>query len=180
MNEQTPSRERVLVAIVAAAGDTGLDRAQLQKTVFLVGQEFDDKLPADFYQFRPYMYGPFTQEVYSDVERLTDGLVVETLTGKRGRVAYRLAPDTSVALGSLPDDLEAGVGRIVAWVKSMTFNELVRAIYYLYPEQQRNSIFDDYTNEKAQEESFKRGFDEIAAGGGRPALELADELFAPS
>ena len=154
MDEKTPSRERVLIAIVAAAGDTGLDRGQLQKSVFLVGQEFDEKLPSDFYQFAPYMYGPFTQDVYSDVERLSDGRMVETLTGKRGRVAYRLAPDASAGLGSLPDDLEAGVGRIVEWVKSMTFNELVRAIYYLYPEQQRASVFDDYSDEKAQEESL--------------------------
>ena len=60
----------------------------------------------------------------------------------------------------------------------MSFDELVRAIYYLYPDQKENSVFQGYTDEQAQEESFQRGFSEIAAGGGRPALELADELFA--
>jgi len=60
----------------------------------------------------------------------------------------------------------------------MSFDELVRAIYYLYPDQRENSVFQGYTDEKAQEESFKRGFSEISAGGGRPALDLADELFA--
>ena len=176
MDEQLASRERVLIAIVAAAGDSGLDRAQLQKSAFLVGEEFDEKLPSDFYQFRPYMYGPFTQEVYSDVERLCDGLVVETLTGERGRLSYRLAPDSGSGLRSLPEDLESGIKQIVEWVKSMSFKELVRAIYYLYPEQQLNSIFDDYSDEKAEEESFLRGFAEIAGGGGRSAFELADEL----
>ena len=51
-----------------------------------------------------------------------------------------------------------------------------RAVYHLYPEQRQNSIVQDYSDDKAQEESFQRGFSEIVAGGGRPALELVDEL----
>ena len=176
MNEKTASRERVLIAIVASAGDTGLDRAQLQKAAFLVSEEFDEHLPSDFYKFQPYMYGPFTDEVYRDVERLCDGRVLETITGERGRLSYRLVRDNGTAVCSLPDYLQSGINKIVDWVKSMSFDELVRAIYYLYPEQQRNSIFDDYSDEKAQVESFQRSFAEIAAGGGRPALELAEEL----
>lgn len=172
------SKENVLIAIVAAAGETGLDRVQLQKSMFLAGEELAEDLPSDFYQFRPYMYGPFSQEIYSDVERLSDGLAVETATDERGRTSYRLAHEASAGLPSLSDDLDSGIKRIVAWVQSMSFNELVRAIYFLYPDQQQNSIFPDYSDEKAQEESFRRGFAEIAAGGGRPALDLADELFA--
>ena len=42
----------------------------------------------------------------------------------------------------------------------------------------RSSIVQDYSDDKAQEESFQRGFSEIVAGGGRAgtALELVDEL----
>ena len=57
------SKENVLIAVVAAAGETGLDRVQLQKSMFLAGEEFGGYLPSDFYQFRPYMYGPFSQEI---------------------------------------------------------------------------------------------------------------------
>ena len=81
MVKQVANRECVLVAIVAAAGDDGLDRAQLQKSVFLVGEEFDGRLPANFYQFQPYMYGPFAQDVYSDIERLCDGPMIEVIVG---------------------------------------------------------------------------------------------------
>ena len=169
-----------MIAIIAAAGETGLGRVQLQKSVFLVGEEFDGRLPADFYQFQPYMYGPFAQEVYAEVERLCDGLVIEALAGTDGRPSYRLAPGATTGLcglSDLPQDLESGIRRIVAWVTSMSFNELVRAVYHLYPDQRQNSVFLDYSDEKAQEESFQRGFSEIAAGGGRPALELIDELL---
>ncbi len=183
VSEKMASRECILIAIVAAAGEAGLDRVQLQKSVFLVGEEFDGKLPADFYQFQPYMYGPFAQDVYADIERLCDGLVIEALTGKDGRPSYRLAPGATAGLCGLSDlseDLESGIRQIVGWVTSMSFNELVRAVYHLYPEQRENSVFQDYSDEKAQEESFQRGFSEIAAGGGRPALELVDELLRDS
>ncbi len=183
MSEQMASRECILIAIVAAAGDTGLDRAQLQKSVFLVGEEFDGRLPANFYQFRPYMYGPFAQDAYSDIERLCDGMVIEVLTDKDGRPSYRLAPGATTGLcglSGLSEDLESGIRQIVGWVTSMSFKELVRAIYHLYPDQRQNSVFQDYSDEKAQEESFQRGFSEIAAGGGRPALELIDELLEGS
>jgi len=42
------TKESVLIAIVAAAGESGLGRAQLQKSVFLVREEFDGELPSDF------------------------------------------------------------------------------------------------------------------------------------
>ncbi len=178
MSEQMASKENMLIAIVAAAGDTGLDRVQLQKSVFLVGEEFDGELPSDFYQFRPYMYGPFAQAVYADVERISDGPMIETFPGGDGRKFYRLAPTAATGMLGLAEDLKSVIRRIVGWVTGMSFDELVRAVYYLYPEQRENSIFQNYSDEKALEESFRRGFSEIAAGGGRPAIELADELFA--
>lgn len=173
------SRECILIAIVAAAGEAGLERVQQQKSVFLVAEEFDGRLPADFYQFRPNMYGPFAQEVYAGLERLRDGLVIEALAGADGRPSYRLAPGAATGLCGLSDlseDLESGIRQIVVWVTGMSFNELVRAIYHLTPEQRENSVLRDYSDEKAQEESFQRGLSEIAAGGGRPVLELVDEL----
>ncbi len=180
MCQQMASKEHVLIAIVAAAGDDGLDRLQLQKSVFLVGEEYTEKLPADFYAFRPHMYGPFAQAIYNDVERLSDGPIIDVIAGGRGRPAYRLVPGATTGLFDLPEDLETGIRRIVEWVTNMPFDELVRAIYFLYPEQRQNSVYEGYSDEKAQEESFQRGFSEIAARGGRPALELADDLIVDS
>ena len=91
MGEQMATKESVLIAIVAAAGEPGLDRVQLQKSAFLVGEEFDGELPSDFYQFQPYMYGPFAQGVYADIERLSDGPMIQTFPGDDGRPFYRLA-----------------------------------------------------------------------------------------
>ena len=127
--------------------------------------------------FIPTLYGPFAQEVYADIERLSDGPMIETFPGEDGRPFYRLVSSKAAGLFSLSDDLKLVIGRVVEWVRSMPFDELVRAIYYLYPDQRENSVFQGYSDEQAQAESFQRGFAEIAAGGGRSALDLADELL---
>lgn len=176
MSGKVASREQVLIAIIAAAGDAGLGKVQLQKSAFLVGEEFEGRLPANYYQFEPYLYGPFAQEVYSDAERLCDGPLVEMIVGKDGRPIYRLSSDSDAWRSPLSNDLESGVQSAVEWVSSMSsFDELVRAIYYLYPEQRAHSIF-DYSEQRAEEESLERSFRDLAAGRSRPADELIASL----
>ena len=175
MSDEAANRESVLIAIIAAAGADGLDRVQLQKSAFLVREEFERRLPKNFYRFRPYMYGPFAQEIYTDVDRLSDGPMIETFPGDDGRPLYRLTRDATSWRYSLSDDLESGVKRIVDWVSRMSFDELVRAIYHLYPEQRENSIF-RYSEELAEEESLARSLRDMAAGRTRPVDELIAEL----
>ncbi len=176
MSGKVANRESVLIAIIAAAGEDGMGRVQLQKSAFLVGEEFEDRLPENFYRFQPYMYGPFAQEIYADVERLSEGPMIETFLGDDGRPMYRLARDVASWRHSLPEDLESGVKRVVEWISRMaSFDELVRAIYYLYPEQRENSIF-EYSEDLAEEESLVRSFRDLAQGRTRPADELIAEL----
>ena len=133
MSEEMATKESVLIAIVAAAGEAGLDRVQLQKSVFLVGEEFDEELPADFYQFRPYMYGPFAQGVYADIERLSDGPMIQTFPGDDGRPIYRLVSSAATEVPGLSKNLQSVIRRIVEWVTSMSFDELVRARLFPLP-----------------------------------------------
>ena len=168
MSGETANRESILIAIIAAAGNDGLDRVQLQKSAFLVGEEFEGKLK-NFYRFTPYMYGPFDQQIYTDVERLSDGPMIETFLND-GRQWYRVACETTSWQYSLSEDLESGVNRIVGWISRMSsFYELVRAIYFLYPEQRENSVL-PYSEELAIEESIARGLRDAQHGGGANAV----------
>ena len=147
---------------------------QLQKSAFLVGEEFEGKLPVNYYEFEPYFYGPFAHEVYADVERLCDGPLVQMTVGNDGRPVYRLARDSDSWRPRLSCDLETGIQSAVDWVSSMSsFDELVRAIYYLYPEQRANTMF-DYSEKRAEEESLERSFRDLAAG----RTQAADKLLA--
>ncbi len=176
MSGKVANRESVLIAIIAAAGEDGMGRVQLQKAAFLISEEFESRLPENFYRFQPYMYGPFAREIYADVERLSEGPMIETFLGDDGRPMYRLARDDTSWRYSLPEDLASGVKRAVEWVSRMgSFDELVRAIYYLYPDQRENSIF-EYSEDLAEEESLVRSFRDLAQGRTRPADELIAEL----
>ena len=80
-------RTDLLLRIIAAAEGEPVTPAQLQKVAFLVGMEFAEELPPNYYAFKPYDYGPFCVEVYRDAEQLErDGLIsIRTNHGAGGR-----------------------------------------------------------------------------------------------
>ena len=138
-------RDWALVVIAAAQGES-LEPVQLQKALFLIGEELPDDVGDDYYSFRPYDYGPFDQAVYSDAESLAaEGLVTSspiqysqpsylsstTLAGQR---------EAEVKSRLLSSDARAYVDEVVVWVRSLSFNELCDAIYAKYPEMAKNSV----------------------------------------
>ena len=52
-------REDLLLRIIAAAQGERLTPAQLQKVAFLLGKQYADQMPGDYYEFEKYDYGPF-------------------------------------------------------------------------------------------------------------------------
>lgn len=173
MSKLVANRKDILIAIVAAAGEKGLDPVQLQKSVFLVGEKFEGCLPEDFYQFKPHDYGPMAVDVYRDIEACCYDRSVDVRADADNRPNYLVREQTK---GALPDRLDSEIRRIVAWVTCMSFNELIRAIYYRYPEQQENSKFRWYSDKLAMEESLKRSLHDMAAGRTRPVEKLIAEL----
>ena len=77
METATLQRKDWTLLAIALAGGLPLSPAQLQKAVFLFGEQMPkDVLPEDFYDFQPYNYGPFCRDVYTDAEELAaEGLV---------------------------------------------------------------------------------------------------------
>ena len=173
MSQLVANRKDILIAIVAAAGEKGLDPVQLQKSVFLVGEKFEGSLPENFYEFTPHDYGPLAVDVYRDIDACCYERSVDVRADADNRPNYRVGEQKNSAL---PDRLVSEIGRIVAWVTSMSFNELIRAIYYRYPEQQENSKFRWYSDKLAMEESLKRSLHDMAAGRTRPVEKLIAEL----
>lgn len=134
--------------VIAAAKGHSLTPVQLQKALFLIARNLTStqRHTAFFYDFRPYDYGPFDAEVYRDAERLrAEGLVI---IDPSGGVAYRDYTVTAAGVeraSILRSQLESSVcdylDRVVAWVRSLSFNALVQAIYRDYPEMRVNSVF---------------------------------------
>ena len=142
---RTLSREDLLLAALHASPQKAMSPVQIQKTMFLVSQ-VKGQLPAKFYKFEKYNYGPFCQQLYNDlgVFASQDALTIDRPAGSRVRT-YRLtaqgAAQAETISGAINPALRDYIGQVARWVTSMPFQDLVRAIYQRYPEYKENSIF---------------------------------------
>lgn len=138
----------VTLLVVAAAGDTGLTPVQLMKSMFLVGQCSLSDLPSNYYRFFAYNYGPFHPDVYRDVEVLVnEGSVYEIREAGQNWSKYIIAPPGLRSAEGLKRQIAREfsdyINEVVSWVKSLTFNQLLQAIYVEYPDMRENSVFQE-------------------------------------
>lgn len=140
--------ERRMWALLAidAGGDPGLSPVQLQKTLFLLGENCRDDVGDVYYEFVPYDYGPLSMAVYGEAKELaSEGLIaIRSAPGRRWS-NYHITPEGR----SIAETVRAKVDQVAAqylqvivdWAKKLTFAELLTAIYKQYPEYKVNSIF---------------------------------------
>jgi hypothetical protein len=147
MKRNLDKKDWLLLVIAAAKGES-VSLVQLQKALFLIGQNVDRQQLRckSFYDFRPYDYGPFDSGVYRDAERLQEeGGIVITEASPRTYREYLATAAGMEKAGSLKDQLDAStqdfLERVVKWVRSLPFSALLRAIYTAYPEMKVNSVF---------------------------------------
>ncbi len=95
------------------------------------------------FSFVPYDYGPFDHGVYVELDGLAREGHVAIVEGKPRR--YLLTPkgneEAAQVLARLDGTVADYFARLGRWIASMTFTQLVSAIYQEYPEMRANSIF---------------------------------------
>lgn len=137
----------LLLIALKYAGERGLTPVQLQKSMFLLGQAYSDKL-ANYYNFEPYNYGPFDKTIYVDAKVLAEeGLVsIKEVEGHRwqnyfisAKGEHWLAVQEGVGVDT---EVVSYLEKLVVWVKSLSFTQLVSAVYKKFPEYKVNSIFE--------------------------------------
>lgn len=132
--------------VISVAGTAGLSPVQLQKSLFLIGENLPKEVGESFYKFEPYDYGPFDARIYEDARLLTlEGLVATSSVAGKDWVYYRVTPKGDeaarrISTGVSPQALDY-VKKVVAWVQHLSFVELITAIYRAYPQYQVNSVF---------------------------------------
>jgi hypothetical protein len=145
MTDITP-RQRIVLAALAAERSSAFAPVQVQKLFFLLDQNIAADLGGPQFSFEPYDYGPFDRAVYSELEALA----------QKGLVAIEVAPGASrrkfsltaagydagqAALAQLSTRARDYLTRVSAWVRSLSFAELVGSIYKQYPSMKANSVF---------------------------------------
>lgn len=141
------NRSDWVLLILSSAGERGLTPVQLQKVVFLLQKNLDTKNRAGLeYNFKPYHYGPFDAQIYTDVETLSArGLVSPKKRVGSSWSSYHITERGSEQAQGLSARLSHGaysyVGELVAWVQAKSFQTLIASIYKKYPEYKVRSIF---------------------------------------
>jgi len=139
------ARDWTLLTI--AAGKSPLEPVELQKALFLLSRNISKRtLGRDFYDFAPYDYGPFAKDIYDDARALqvANLVTISREPGSRFSI-YVPTPEGKEAATKLREGLSNAsvdyLDRVVAFVQSVSFTELVSAIYKAYPEMRKNSVF---------------------------------------
>lgn len=137
-------RDWNLLAIAAAEGRP-LTPAQLQKSLFLFENAYPQEMQPVGYGFQPYHYGPFASGVYDDAEsHATCGLVHIERTSW-GWSQYSATPTGLIEArrleGMAPVEPLSYLRAVVTWARSLSFEQLVRAIYDKFPAYREKSVF---------------------------------------
>lgn len=120
---------------------------QIQKLLFLIQKKMPT-LVRDGFDFKPYDYGPFDQNVYAVLEELAEkGLVDIRERGLSSWRTYTLTKEgldkAKVIYEHLDNDSRDKITKLSVFVRQLSFSQLVSAIYNAYPEMKQNSVFKD-------------------------------------
>ncbi|SRR6266511_4774994 len=125
-------------------GPPDLDPVRVQKGMFLLSRRGPAR---HLYTFRPYNWGPFSRDIYDDLDSLqADGLLQsQRRTGRSWRVYWTTdaGHDRAAAIAArLPKTDLDWLGKMRHYVTSRSFTRLLRELYEAYPEYKHRSLLD--------------------------------------
>lgn len=139
------TRQDIVLAGLAAAGqNASFTPVQIQKLFFLIDREIGALVDGPHFSFEPYDYGPFDHSVYREIEGLR---AQNWTTVERGQYTreYALTDDGyregTGRLQQMPAVAREYLVNAARWVRSLSFSQLVSAIYQHYPDMKAKSIF---------------------------------------
>ena len=118
----------LLIALSKSPGGA-MSPVQVQKSLFLFGQEAGGSIGAEFYSFEPYDYGPFDAAICADLRRMTiDGHVRGIWNPGRSWKSYAITPvrpqRRARPSSAMPTPGSPSFsGRIVRWVGGRSFSD---------------------------------------------------------
>lgn len=139
------NRDEVVLAAMAAAPGRAFQPVHVQKLFFLLDRKLATDLGGPHFNFTAYDYGPFDQAVYATLEGLNErGLVAIDKEPDSVR-AYKLTDAGNAAgrteLEGLSAEARGRIEKLATFVASLSFRDLVSAIYRAYPEMKAKSVF---------------------------------------
>ncbi len=133
----------VLLALKVAP----LDRIRLMKALFLFWWRHRGEIP-EYFKFEPYLYGPYSLEVYSVLDQLLDaGLIMQLPHSMQQYAEYYLTRRGDIEAAKVEQNVDSGMleklQQVVREVSRLGFNELLRRVYSEAPEYAAKSLVKD-------------------------------------
>ncbi len=141
--------ENLMLAVLSAGGSASFKPVQIQKLFFLIDEKLSSALGGRFFNFEPYDYGPYDSSVYKTIDALARDKKIEILVDSSGwsKRSYKLTEAGLIEGQKILDNqlsfYKSFIFELVKFVISLSFTELVSAIYKAYPEMRKNSVFQD-------------------------------------
>jgi uncharacterized protein len=137
------TRSDYVLAVMAAAQGP-LTPVQVQKLFFILDKKIASDVSGPHFDFEPYNYGPFDPAVYHELDSLaTRGLAFVDSNGSMRQYGLT-ASGIFAGLSSLqhfPPQAQDFVRKLVDWIRSVSFAQLVSSVYEHWPEMRAKSIF---------------------------------------
>lgn len=131
-----------LVLLILGISKSELSPIQLQKIIFIAQDKLGSQVIQGF-NFEPYYFGPFDKNLYSILNTLCKEGFVEQISVENKRwKKYRI---TNEGYDKIKSDMDNNASnsylrKLVDFVKSLSFIQLLKTVYSNYPEMKVNSI----------------------------------------
>jgi uncharacterized protein YwgA len=130
-------KQKIILSLLNVADKKLMSPLQIMKSLFIYAQH---EKPENFYEFVPYLYGPCSFAVYSDLKLLENkGLIASHPTSK-GWSFFIITAEGEKHLIKNPE-INLKLEKIKTFILSKSFISLLKYIYSKYPEYAINSIF---------------------------------------
>ena len=138
------TRQELVLAALSPAQGALHTPVQVQKLLFLIETNLVNLVDdGPHFHFEPYHYGPFDRAVYDELLRLSWQGYVDIMQDRWN--SYRLTVEGQRQgerlLSTLDEQARDYITTISSFVRSLTFTQLVAAIYRAYPAMRERSVF---------------------------------------
>jgi hypothetical protein len=141
------NQEDLLLAGMSASKEAVYTPVQLQKLFFLIDKEIGNRIGGPYFNFIPYNYGPFDKHLYDYLKNLENqGKVQILISASSSLPKYKVTTKgfeegERVLNEGIEQKLSGYIKLLNEYVLSLSFSDLLSAIYKKYPDMKKNSIF---------------------------------------
>jgi hypothetical protein len=140
------NQREIILAGLAPAKGAAYTPVQVQKLFFLIDRNIPEEIEGPLFNFQPYNYGPFDRAVYDNLLELTNEDFVDIdyeYNCRTYKLTVKGQEEGDKIFRTLPEHVQAYIDTVSKFVRSLSFTQLVRAIYNAYPEMKQNSVFQE-------------------------------------